>query len=416
MAGDKHDKTEAPTARRKKEARQEGRVVRSEDLVTWLSVLVATVVLPGLVGRTTTAVVSVMRMMLDLARHPDEELLTAYLGKAFVVTLQAMLPAMVVLLVIAIVGNLAQVGLLLTGKPLKPKMSRLNPLEGFKRIFSVQSLWSTLTATMKLGIILAVSWVMVRGTAADIMRAPFRTAPEAVRSTAASALALVRAIAAAALVVGLADYAFQRRKHARDMRMSKHEVKQEARESEGDPQMKGRRRQMQAQMSRNRMLAAIPNADVIVTNPTHFAVAIEYQRALGAPKVVARGADGLAARIKAEGVAAGVPLVEAKPLARALYAVCRVGEEIPPELYQGVATVLAFLHRMGSSRRSYGGAIGVDVPDTWTPADAELVRIPPARRRMMERLEQERLEQERLEQDSAASGQSGRDRVGEPAA
>lgn len=386
MAGDKHDKTEAPTAKRKKEARRDGQVVRSEDLVTWLSVLIATVVMPGMVSRSTTAVTSTMRMMVQLAKYPDERRLPGYIGQSMVATLGAILPAIVTLLVIAVVGNLAQVGLLLTSKPLKPKFSRLNPLEGLKRMFSVQSLWSTLTSTMKLGIILAVAWVMVQGTAADIVRAPFQSAASAVRLTAQSTLAVVRAIAAAALLVGIADYAFQRRKLARDMRMSKHEIKQEARESEGDPHMKGRQRQLRSQMSRNRMLAAVPNADVVITNPTHFAIAIEYQKALGAPKVVARGADALAARIKAEGAAAGVPLVEAKPLARALYAVCRVGEEIPPELYQGVATVLAFLHRLDTNRASYGGAINVNVPDTWTPSDGELVRVPPARRRAIERM------------------------------
>lgn len=404
MSGDKHDKTEAPTPKRKKEARQEGRVVRSEDLVTWAAVLISTVVLPGLVTRTTTTVAAVLRMMVQTAEHPDERSLVSNVGRAFMATLSAVLPMLVVMLVIAVVGNIAQVGLLLTGKPLKPKWSRLSPLQGIKRIFSIQGLWSTLTSTMKLGIIVAVAWVMVRGTAADILRAPFRTTPDAVRATAAASLSVIRAIASAALVVGFADYAFQRRKHARDMRMSKHEIKQEARESEGDPHLKGRRRQMQAQMSRNRMLAAIPNADVVITNPTHFAIAIEYQRSLGAPKVVARGSDGLAARIRAEATTAGVPIVEAKPLARTLYAVCRVGEEIPPELYQGVATVLAFLHRMSATQRAYArGAIDLDVPDTWTPSGAtELARVTPARRRVIERMEQDGGDQSRTTHGSAA--------------
>jgi flagellar biosynthetic protein FlhB len=385
VSGDKHSKTEAPTAKRKREARRDGQVVRSEDLVTWTSVLVATVVMPGLFSRASTAVRSVLNMMLALARHPDERMLPTYVGRALVAALGAIVPAMLTLLVIAILGNLAQVGFILTGKPLKPKFSRLSPLQGLKRMFSVRSLWATLTSMMKLGIILAVAWTLVRGTANDITRVPFRSASDAVAAVGASALALVRAIAAAALLVGIADYAFNRFKLARDLRMTKHEVKQEARESEGDPHVRGRRRQMQAQMSRNRMLAAIPNADVIITNPTHFAIAIEYRRSHGAPKVIARGADGLAAKIREAGTAAGIPLVEAKPLARALYAVCRVGEEIPPELYQGVATVLAFLQHLSAARRSYGGAINVDVPDTWTPSGADLIRVPPARRRMLEK-------------------------------
>lgn len=385
MAGDKHSKTEAPTAKRKKEARKEGQVVRSEDLVTWFSLLVATMVLPGMVTRSTDAVTRTMRAVVDAASNPDERTLAGHFGEAFTAFLGAVLPAMVALMGIAILGNLAQVGFLLSSKAMRPKFSRLNPFEGLKRIFSVQSLWQTASSMMKLGIIVAVAWVMVSGAAAELTRAPFRSATDAIASTAGLTLAVVRGVAAAALLVGIADYAFNRRKQARDMRMTKHEVKQEARESDGDPHVKGRQRQLRAQMSRNRMLASVPNADVVITNPTHFAVAIEYQRALGAPKVIARGSDALAARIREEAAAAGVPMVEAKPLARALYAVCRVGEEIPPELYQGVAHVLAFLQHISASRTSYGGAIGVDVPDTWTPSDGELVRVPPARRRALER-------------------------------
>jgi len=386
MAGDKHDKTEAPTPKRKKEARKEGQVVRSEDLITWMSVLLATVVMPGLVTRTANAVNASMRMMVEVAERPDEKLLPGYIAKVMITALGALLPSMLILLLIAIVGNVAQVGLLLTGKPLQPKFSRLNPFAGIKRIFSVQSLWQTLTSTAKLAIISAVAWTMVSGTAAELTRAPFRSVTDSITSAATLSLELVRAVAAAALVVGIADYAFQRRKLAKDLRMSKHDIKEEAKESDGNPHVKGRQRQVRAQMSRNRMLSAIPNADVIITNPTHFAIAIEYKRALGAPKVIARGSDALAARIKAEGVAAGVPLVEAKPLARALYAVCRVGEEIPPELYQGVATVLAFLQQLSATARTIGGPIGIQVPDTWTPSDAELVRVPPARRLMLEKM------------------------------
>ena len=385
MSGDKHSKTEAPTPKRKKEARKEGQVVRSEDLVTWTSVLLATMVMPGLVSRASEAVTQCMRLTVRIAEHPDQLLLTDAILQSFLAFLNAVLPAMLAMFVIAVAGNLAQVGFLLTGKPLKPKFSRLSPLKGLKRMFSIQSAWATLTSLLKLAIILGVSWTMVRGTASEIGSAPFRSTRDSVTAAAATTLALVRAVAASALMIGVADYAFQRRKLARDLRMTKQEIKQEAKESEGSPEVKGRQRQMRAQMSRNRMLASIQHADVVITHPTHFAIAIEYRKGAGAPRVIARGADGLAAKIKAKAAESGVPTVEAKPLARALYAVCRVGEEIPPELYQGVAIVLAFLQRLGASPRLHNGPIGLEVPDTWTPADAELVRITPARRRVMER-------------------------------
>ena len=297
----------------------------------------------------------------------------------------AIVPAMLALAGFAVLANMAQVGLLLTGKPLKPKFSRLNPIAGLKRMFSVRSLWATLTSALKLAIIIGVSAVMVKGSARDMMSAPQKTPQDAVHDTAMLGLQLVRTVAFAALIVGAADYAFQRRQHAREMRMTKHEIKQEHREADGDPNTKMRQRQMRAELSRNRMLADVANADVLITNPTHFAVAVKYERERGAPRVIARGADVIAAAIREAAAAAGVPCIEAKPLARALYAVCRVGEEIPPELYQGVATVLAFLHRLGAAQRAMSSRIGLDVPDTWTPSSGELERISPNRRKVLAR-------------------------------
>ena len=385
MAGDRHDKTEAPTAKRKKEGRKEGRVVRSEDLVTWLSVLVATWVVPGLISRTTEATTATLRDLVEVAHRPDSRVLPTMVGRSLIGGIGSVVPAILVLGIIAVLGNLAQVGFLLTGKPLQPKLSRLNPIQGLKRIFSVKSLWATATTVAKLALILAVAWTLVRGSAAQLLSAPFRSVGASLADAGHLAVALVRSIAAAALVLGLADYAFQRRQHYREMKMSKHEIKQESRESDGNPEMKSRQRQVRAQMSRNRMLASVSKADVIITNPTHLAIAVQYVREAGAPKVLARGSDELAARIREEASRSGVPCVEAKPLARALYSVCRVGEEIPPELYQGVATVLAFLHRLGLAQRRDGVRVGLSVPDTWTPSQGRLERVPPARRRLLER-------------------------------
>jgi flagellar biosynthetic protein FlhB len=381
VAGDKHDKTEAPTAKKKKEARKEGRVVRSEDLVTWVLILVSSSVLPGLVGRTTALLRRLMMAMVVMAGHPDANALPGQVGHALADLLTTLVPTLLALAAISIVGNVAQVGLLLTPTPLKPKMSHLNPISGFKRIVSVRGLWSTASAVMKLAIVLAVAFAMLRGMSSDLLTAPYRSAEQSVMDVGALTLSIIRMVAAAALVVAIADYAFQRWQHGKDLKMSKHEIKQEHRENDGDPHVKSRQRSLRFAMSRNRMLAAVSEADVIITNPTHFAVAIRYEPSKGAPRVVARGADGLAARIRSAATTAQVPIVESKPLARALYGTCRAGEEIPAELYQGVATVLAFIHRLGANARSYGGQMGLAVPDTWTPSGGELVRIPPARRK-----------------------------------
>lgn len=385
MAGDKHDKTEAPTPKKKKDSRKDGQVVRSEDLVTWAMVLASTFVLPSLISRTSTALSSTLRDVVAVAHNPNESDLPNLVGRALIGGLGAMIPALVALAVVAIVGNLAQVGFLLTLKPLQPKFSRLNPIQGIKRIFSAKSLWETAATVLKLVIIVVVAWFMIQGAIEEMMGAPGRTVSQSLAQAAQLTMAVVRAVAFAALVLGIADYAVQRRQHYKDIKMSVQEIKEEVRESEGDPYLKSRQRQLRSQMSRNRMLAAVPLADVVITNPTHLAIAVQYDRAAGAPKVLARGGDELAARIREAAAANGVPCVEAKPLARVLYAVCRVGEEIPPELYQGVATVLAFLHRLGVEQARSGFRVGLHVPDSWTPEAGELERVSPARRRMVER-------------------------------
>lgn len=385
--GDKHSKTEAPTAKRKKEARREGQVVRSEDLVTWVSVLAATWVLPMLVRNGGQAARDAMSLTLQIARDPEEGRLLVSTGKVFRSVLGAILPTLVAMLVIGIVGNMAQVGLLLTPKPLKPRFSRLNPLQGFKRMFSVQSLWSTVTSAGKLTIIVAVAWMSLRRNVSELVAAAPRSLSASLSEAASMSISLVRTIAFAALFLSLFDYAFQRWKQYRDMRMTKEEIKQESKDAEGDPHVKGRQRQLRMQASRNRMLAAIKDANVVITNPTHYAVAIEYNPAYGVPRVVARGVDALAQTIKATAAEHRIPQIESRPLARTLYAVCRVGEEIPPELYQAVATVLAFIQRLSDSQRNWGGTFNLEVPDTWTRDGRPLERIPPARRSALERRE-----------------------------
>ena len=381
MAGDRHDKTEKPTAKKLKDSRKDGKVVRSEDLVSWTSLLVATVVLPGLISRVSDVATGVMADAAMIAEDPDVTKLPTLFGQALWDMFMAILPAIVALGAIAVVANLAQVGVLFTTKPLKPKISHLNPIQGIKRIFSVKSLWQTVNSVLKLLIIVLVSWVVIKGMAAQLMAAPLQSAEKSLHDAAATSLMLVRAVASCALSLGIADYAFQKYQMTRDLKMSKHEIKQEHRESEGDPHLKGKQRQIGRAMSGNRMLAAVTDADVVITNPTHLAIAIGYEAGSGAPKVLARGADGLAGKIRERATEAGIPLVEAKPLARALYLVCRADEEIPTELYQGVATVLAFLHRLGATHKSMGGRLSLNVPDSWTPGEGNLERVTPTQRK-----------------------------------
>lgn len=375
-------KTEAPTPKRKRDARRDGRVARSPDLVAWVSVLIGTAVLPSLVTRTANATRQMLAGAAQVAKSPDPAALPTILGSALRATLTVLLPALLAFFVIALVGNLAQVGFILTGKPLKPKMSHLNPIEGFKRLFSVKGLWQAASATMKLTVILAVAYAMLKGVAGELISAPMRSAADSVTDLGSLSLSVVRTVAFVAIVISLADYAIKRRDLRRELRMTKQEVRQEAKDSEGDPHVRARQRSTRMALSRNRMLQAVRDANVVITNPTHYAVAIRYHPGEGAPRVVARGADALAAKIRSAADAADVPRVESRALAQTLYRVCRPGEEIPPELFQAVATVLAFLHRLGETHRAYRGRLGLYVPDSWSPSgERELPRVPPRRRR-----------------------------------
>lgn len=379
------DKTEAPTPKKKKESRRDGKVARSNDLVAWVSLLLATLVLPKLVRSVTTAVKDTLVQAISMAKHPDAARLPGAVGDALTRMLGAIVPTMLALAGIAILANLAQVGFIFTGKPLKPKLSHLNPLAGLKRMFSVKGLWQAFGAAARLIVIGSVVWVMVRGVEQQLLGSPKRSMTDAVHDIGLLALQLVQVVAAVCILLGLADYAMKKRQLMKELKMTKQEVRQEYKDSEGDPLMRSKMRSNRMAMSRNRMLGAVAKADVVITNPTHFAVAISYQREKGAPKVVARGADATAARIRAEAQRHGVTCVESRLLARTLYRICRPGEEIPAELYQAVATVLAFIHRLSQAQRSYAATVGLDVVDTWTPSDGQLERISPRRRRLLDK-------------------------------
>jgi len=378
-------KTEAPTQKKKKESRRDGKVARSNDLVAWVSLLIATIVLPKLVKSVTVAVKETLAQTIAMAKHPDAARLPGAVGDALTKMLGAIVPSMLALAGIAILANLAQVGFILTGKPLRPKLSHLNPLAGLKRMFSVKGLWQAFGAAAKLVVIGAVVWVMVSGVENQLLGSPKRSMTDAVHDIGLLSLQLVQVVAAVCVLLGLADYAIKRRQLMKELKMTKQEVRQEYKDSEGDPHVRSRMRSNRMAMSRNRMLGAVARADVVITNPTHFAVAISYQREKGAPKVVARGADATAARIRAEAQRHGVTCVESRLLARTLYRICRPGEEIPAELYQAVATVLAFIHRLSQAQRSYAATIGLDVVDTWTPSDGPLERISPRRRQLLDK-------------------------------
>jgi flagellar biosynthetic protein FlhB len=364
VAKDRDQKTEQQTAKRRREVRKKGQVARSPALVGWLSLLLATFFMPPVIANLSTVLAQGVRSVRVVAEDPTPGVLTEQAGTVARDAFVAMVPFLVVVAIVALVGTLAQVGLVFTTDPLKPKWERVNPGAGFKRLFSVKSLWETGKQLVTMVVVLAIAVPAVVGTSRSLLGSTFGLG-EAIGAVTGTALQLVRLVAVIGTLIGVADYAWSRFNLLRDNKMTKQEVKQEMRESEGDPHVKAKLRSNRMAMSRNRMLASVGDAHVVITNPTHYAVALRYDPQKGAPRVVAKGKDGLAARIRAAAAESDVAVVRSAPLARALHRSCRVDDEIPRELFQAVATVLAFVRRL-EGRSLLGGSVSLAVPDTWT--------------------------------------------------
>jgi len=351
------EKREKPTPRRRLEARRQGRVFRSAEMTSAAVMVAGGVGLrlcgPGLMTRLQ----SLLRDSLAGLNAPD---LTATGAGALSVELGwafggMILPLLAIAAVAAVGANVAQVGLNFTAEPLAPNLGRLNPVQGFTRLFSRRALVELVKALVKL---CAVGWVTYSTVSGRLAEMPaMLLADLGPNLTLVGDILTVVAIRAGVvlLVLAAADFIYQRWEHELTLMMTRDELKEEFKNTEGHPQVKARIRQRQRQLAARRMMAAVKHADVVVTNPTHYAVALKYEaEKMAAPRVVARGRDLVAGRIRDQARRHGVPLVSNPPLARALYRAADVGDLVPPELYQAVAEVLAFVYSLKESENRGG--------------------------------------------------------------
>jgi flagellar biosynthetic protein FlhB len=373
MAEDKSSKTEKPTPKRRKEARSEGQIPRSVDVVQWSVLVAATFFLPPLVGRLMLVMETQSIDIIDMSSQGDLEPVLGLLW-SLVIELAVLIIAMMLVLFVMVAAGLAvQGGVMLSGKSLKPKLERLSPKQGFKRLVSPDSLVDTAKSMLRLIMLGVVVFLVVPSVAADHLRGGAVGAREGAAAAGADVIMLLRLLAVAGLLIGLADIGFQRWRTERKLRMSKQEVKQEMKSTEGNPEVRARRRQAHRQLSRNQMLAAVQESSVVVVNPIHVAVALKYNEQTGAPQVVAKGRDDVAERIRARATEHGVPMVESRALAWVLYDTTEVGREVPVELYQAVALVLAFV--MQTKPGALSGIIRrVNVPATALARASDLVK------------------------------------------
>lgn len=349
------EKTEQATPRKKDEARKKGQIARSSDLPGSFIMMFTFMNFIMLGGYFKQHI-----MMLFENLFEDWLLMELTIGnvmklfnKITIELLLILMPIFAVSIVFGIVGNVVQFGFLLTGDPLKMKLSKLNPINGFKQIFSAKTIVEFLKSVLKLLIITILVYMAISKEWDRILVLASLPIQQIFSFTAGLTLKLGIEIGAVLTVLALADFFYQRYEHNKSLRMSKQDIKDEHKKSEGDPIIKGRIRERQRKMAMQRMMQEVPNADVIITNPTHFAIALKYDASkMEAPKIIAKGMDHVALRIREIAKENGVVTMENKPLARALYERSEIGDVIPPDLFQAVAEVLAYVYKMKGRVRS----------------------------------------------------------------
>ena len=358
------EKTEKPTPQRLKKARKDGQIPRTQELGTWLGAAAASVLLPMLVGNAYDSAQELFMQVGSVAKHPETEAISRLMGQALTAFLTTLLPMALAMMLVGTLASAAQGGITVSGKGMKPTLQKFNPVPGFKRMFGTQGLWESIKALIKT-IALAVVIIATSSRAQELVSASGALPLSQITSVfAESAVLMFRVVGITGLVIAIADYLVVRKKTMAKLKMSQYEIKQEYKQSEGDPYVKAQRRSTQLSMSRNRMMSDIKDADVLLVNPTHVAVALKYQADKGAPRVVAKGAGEVAAKLRALAEEARVPMVQDIPLARALHASCDLGQEVPAQLFTAVARVLAFVMQL-NSRGVRGGVHrpGFEAPD-----------------------------------------------------
>jgi len=346
---DSSQKTEEPTPKKLEDVRRRGQVPSSREINHWFMLLAASIIVvalaPGMSG-------DIARSLLKFVERPDvlpadpaglAHLLNGMIGELAV----ALLPAVAVLLIAALAAGFLQTGFLIAGDRIQPKLEKISLTKGVKRLFSLKAIAEFVKGLIKIAIVGAVATVVLLPEFDGLSQIATLEAAALMALLQSLSARLIIAILAVMTVVAGLDFLYQRFEHLKGMRMSRQEIKDELKQTEGDPQVKARLRQIRIERARKRMMAAVPEADVVITNPTHYAVALVYKpTAMAAPRLVAKGVDHMAQRIRDVAEEHDVPVVENPPLARALYAGVDIDAEIPPQHYRAVAEIIGYVFQL----------------------------------------------------------------------
>lgn len=350
--GEGGEKTEDATQKKIDDSRKEGQVARSRELVTGVSMLAMFLCIKFCIGFMGERFINAFSMFFSMVPTYVEQGINsvaahALVNEVIIFMMITMLPFLIVGLVVGFLANKVQFKWMITTKPLQPKFNKLNPMSGFKRMFSKESLMEFVKSIAKVVLISYIVYSTIIPQANLLYKLYDMSIEQALELLYDIVMNLGFKVSGVLLAIGAGDFLYQRWKHKQDLKMTKQEVKDEYKNTEGDPKVKSKQKQRMMQASQRRMMQSIPEADVVITNPTHFAVALKYDANTGkAPVVVAKGADFLASKIKEIAKESQVEIVENKPLARMLYYNVDLNNEIPVELYQMVADVLAYVYKI----------------------------------------------------------------------
>ena len=347
------ERTEQATDKRMKEVREKGQLSKSTDMTAWLGVGAAAVMLPSTIGRASSAATDQLFTVRSIIEDPDPSRAVEALGAGLGSIPATLGPMMAVVVVAVLLGAAVQGGIRF--KKFKGKFEQFNLVTGMKNTFGKQALWNGAKAFMKTGVVGLVLYIVVQGLVPVLMSAGGLPVDVLVSTAGGGVVQLLQYAIAAGILLAIADVFVVMKRNRKKTRMTKKEVKDENKNTDGDPLIKSQRRARQMAMSRNRMIAAVGDADVVLVNPTHYAVALKYEPGKSAPRVVAKGADHVATKIREKAGESAVPMVSDIPLTRALHSACEIGHEIPAEFYGAVAGVLAFVMRL----KQRGAATGM---------------------------------------------------------
>lgn len=351
MAGEDDDsqKTEEPTSKRLSDAREKGQVARSQEVSHWFMILALALVVGVFSESLMRDFGGLLRPFLEQPhRMPlDNGVLQQMLGGTALDILRISAIPLAIILLAGLLAGTIQNGVIVTTEQIKPKLSNIGFKKGFKKMFSSRALADFLKGMLKLAIVGAVVAIVIWPDRNMVLDMPSMEVQDLLAMVRLEAVKVVVAVLAVMTIVTLIDVIYQRHQHHKELRMTKQQVKDEHKQSEGDPMIKGRLRQIRAERARKRMMAAVPEADVVITNPTHFAVALKYdQSTMAAPQLLAKGVDNIAFKIREVAEENDIPVVENPPVARALHASVEIDQEIPPEHYKAVAEIIGYVMKL----------------------------------------------------------------------